>query len=429
MKNIAILGIILFSASTAFAKDFYVSASTGSNGNDATKESPMKNIEKALKKAKAGDTIHVAEGNYFGLRGKGYLEIKEPVSLIGGYSADFSKRDMVAHPTLIQPTNKSSKKSRKALVTLKKSKKGQHFKVDGFIFDMGMRNSYDAKKGKPEGVETGMLLLPPQKSGSENPTVTEQCIYIGAAASAGDVTIENNVFANCAKFGIQAGHKQGTFKVRNNVFVSNRMAAIEIYGTGGKKGPKGPTHKDGHVEISNNAILFSWSRIKDFQDMGYGARVMTKLSYDIHHNIFGANIITGVDHTRFNKDEWLKLDHNIFFVNKQGDLLYSEAGNNSMERIWANEFEDLDFASVSGNKKATPKLPIDKAYLGGFLSARYSEKADYDENSPANQFRAAFGMNKQGKLKTKVSMFGNRYPWKVALKLFGALAEAGPKKP
>ncbi|MCK5691156.1 hypothetical protein KAI87_17865, partial [Myxococcota bacterium] len=93
------------------------------------------------------------------------------------------------------------------------------------------------------------------------------------------------------------------------------------------------------------------------------------------------------------------------------------------------EFEDLDFASVSGNKKATPKLPIDKAYLGGFLSARYSEKADYDENSPANQFRAAFGMNKQGKLKTKVSMFGNRYPWKVALKLFGALAEAGPKKP
>ena len=67
--------------------------------------------------------------------------------------------------------------------------------------------------------------------------------------------------------------------------------------------------------------------------------------------------------------------------------------------------------------------------VAGSLTTSYSEKADFDPNSPANQFREAMGLNKQGKLTTKVSMFANRYPWKEALKLFGAHAEAGAQLP
>ena len=65
------------------------------------------------------------------------------------------------------------------------------------------------------------------------------------------------------------------------------------------------------------------------------------------------------------------------------------------------------------------------SYLEGLLSARYSEQADYDANSPANQFREAMGLNKRGKLTTQVSMFANRYPAAEALKLFGGMADAG----
>jgi len=418
-------------ATTAAAADLYVSATTGSNSNAGTREQPLKNIEKALKKSKAGDTIHVAEGNYFGLRGKGYLEVPAPVTLRGGYTTDFAQRDVLAHPTLIQPSNASAKKSRKALVTLAKSKKGEHFTLDGFVLDMGQRNSYHQSEGQPEGVETAMLLLPPayNKAAGDNPTVTEQCLHIKTTAAAGDVTVQNNVFVNCAKFAIQGGHKQGAFKIHNNVFVANRMAAIEVFGTGGKKGPRGPTAKDGEVEIDHNTILFSWSRTKDFKDMGYGVRIMTKLGYDIHHNIFGGNVITGVDHTRFNKNEWIKLDHNVFFVNKQGDLLLSEPGNVQMERVEVGDLGDLELASATGNNGQAPKLPVDQAYLAGFLSARYSEKADFDRNSPANQLRAVFGLNLQGKLTTKVSMYANRYPWKKALELFGAVPGMGAQKP
>ena len=39
------------------------------------------------------------------------------------------------------------------------------------------------------------------------------------------------------------------------------------------------------------------------------------------------------------------------------------------------------------------------------------------------------GLNKQGKLKTKVSMYANRYPLEDALKLFGALKNVGVQKP
>jgi hypothetical protein len=407
----------------AEGKVIFVSISTGKNQDPGTKDQPMKNIDKAVKKAAAGDVIAVAEGTYSGTRGCGYIIGDKPVKMYGSFSTDFSKRDIIKHTTLFQPLNQKSQ--RKAMLTFQNNVDG--IVIDGFVFDMGARNSYHDTEGKPKDVDTGMLLLPPRKNTAKNEkaTVTEQCLYIRTSPKGGNITVRNNVFVNGAKFAIQAGHKKGTFQVMNNVFVSNRMASIEIFGTGGKKGPKGPTEKGGHVEIAYNTILFSWSRLKDFQDMGYGIRVMTKLSYDIHHNIIGGNIMAGVDHSRFNKDEWLKLDNNIFFVNKGGDLEYSPESN-TKELIDANEFEDLEFASVKGNKNEIPlKLPVDKAYLEGFLSARYSETADYNPDSPANQWREAMGLNKQGKLTTKASMYANRYPWKKTLDLFGAVKGVG----
>ena len=195
------------------------------------------------------------------------------------------------------------------------------------------------------------------------------------------------------------------------------MAAIEIWGTSASTVP--------NADISNNTLLFTWSRLKDFMDMGYGVRIMTKMKYNIHHNIIGASVLTGVDHSRFNNDEWVNLDNNIFFLNKQSDMQYSPESNTKLN-LSADEFEDLELASVSGNRNEIPQsLPVDKAYLEGFLSARYTEEADYNPDSPANQIREMLGLNKKGKLTTSVSMFGNRYPWKKALELFGAVEGIG----
>ncbi|MFH1811649.1 MAG: right-handed parallel beta-helix repeat-containing protein [Pseudomonadota bacterium] len=403
----------------------FVCQATGDNKNPGSKDKPYKNIDKAAKEAKTGQVIAVCEGTYAGTFDIGYVEFKKAVKLYGSYSPDFSARSLAKHATRFAPDNASGAKARKAL--FKFTGEVKDAVVDGFILDMGGRNSYHPTEGKPDGLATGMLTLPPAKGGDDKPTVTEPCLSIPSAAKEGDMTFSNNVFANCASFGIQAGLRGGTLKIRNNLFVANRMAAVEAYGTCRAQG-SGPSAKlttvCGNVDFGYNTVLFTWSRIKDLKDMGYGFRVMTMVSYDIHNNIFGGNVQGGVDHTRFNQNP-LKLDNNIFFVNKAADFEYSPASNTKLT-LTTDKFGDLEFASVTGNETKIPKtLPVDKAYLEGFLNVRYSEKLDYNPDSPANQFREAMGMNKQGKMSSKVSMYGNRYPTEQAAGFFGAVADRG----
>lgn len=420
------LTILLLSTSGALATDFYICKARGNNSNPGTTELPLKNIDAALAKAEPGDTLHVAGGVYFGIRDRGYIEVRVPVTMLGGYSEDFAVRDPLANPTLIQPTNESVGNSRNPLLTLKSSQAGQRFVLDGFIVDAGMRNAYSDKEGWPEGVETGRLLLPTEQvpTGMRS-TVDKPGLFIENAASAGDVLLQNNVFINCAMYAVHGGHKQGSFIIRNNVFVANRMAAIEIFGTGGKKGPRGPLEHDGSVEVAYNTILFSWSRTKELEDMGYGVRIMTMLTYNIHHNLIGGSLFAGVDHTRFNPNDWIKVDDNVFFANKQAAMLFSEPGNVQMERVKVADFGDLGLASASGNRETLLPLPIDPAYLEGLLETTYTEETDLDPNSLANQVRGALGLPLQSEVTARVSMYANRYSWQKALELFGANPEVG----
>ncbi len=402
-------------------KIIYVSK-TGSNKNDGSKSSPMKNIDKAVKKALPGDKIYVAEGIYNGTFGVGYIETEKPLQLFGSWDNNFTKQDIVNHPTVFQPDNARGGKGRKALLRFTKEVGGTI--IDGIVWDMGERNLYDLKEGFVDGVEGGRLRLPTEPVPGKNSTVGEPCISIRSGTLGGDVTIKNCVFVNGASFGIQAAHKSGTFKVLNNMFVANRMAAIEIFGTCAGSKEKRNMVACGDVEIAYNTILFTWSRLKDFGDMGYGIRIMTKLKYNIHNNIIGANIMGGIDDSRFCKDEYIKIDNNIFFGNKGGDLEYYPESNVEL-KLNVDEFGDLEFASVSNNKSEAPPLAVNQAYLKGFFNARYSETTNYDPNSEQNQWARALGMNQQGTMKSKVSMFMNKYPWKETLKLFGISSEAG----
>lgn len=413
--------------SAANSQVFYVSINNGNNRNDGSKETPFKNIDKAINVAQAGAEIRIAGGVYFGTMNVGYIESNKPVKLFGSFDENFSKQNIVEHPTLIQPDNPSAKTSRKALLKFTKDVAGTI--IDHIVFDSGERNAYSSNDGVVDGVDGGRLMLPTEKPANMNSTVGEPLVQFVSATTGGDVTVQNCVFLNGASFALQAGHRSGKFTVKNNVFVANKMAAIEIYGTCASTGGPNTMANCGEVEIANNTILFSWSRLKDFLDMGYGIRIMTKCSYNIHNNIVGASILAAIDHTRFNTNDWIKIDNNIFFVNKDKDLHYSPASNTRL-RLNAEELDDLEIASVNGNKNEIPKgLKVNTAYLEGYLNARYSEQVDYDPNSPANQWREAMGLNKQGKISSSATMFANKYPWKDALELFGNVQGAGAQKP
>jgi len=422
---------VVFTAAMLFvmlsnAAVIHVSITNGKNNNDGSTSSPVKNIDKAIQMAKPGDEIKIAGGIYMGTFNVGFLESDKPLILYGSFNEDFTKQDIVSHPTVFQPDNASGGKSRKALLRFTKEVAGTI--IDHIVFDMGERNAYSKKEGLVEGVDGGRFLQSTEgHPDGGNATATEPCIQFVSATMGGDVIIQNCAFINGASFGVQAGHRSGKFIIRNNVFVANRMAAIEVFGTcAGSKEPKDMI-ACGEVEVAYNTILFSWSRVKDFLDMGYGVRIMTKLKYNIHHNIIGTSIMGGIDNTRFCKNEYVQIDHNILFGNKGGDIEYSPASNTKLQ-ITAGEFEDLEFASVQGNSGTAPQISVNQAYLKGFYAATYSEKTSYDPNTSENQWAKALGMTQPIKI-SSASMHMNKYPWKEALNLFGAMKGYGAQKP
>jgi hypothetical protein len=401
----------------------YVSKQNGNNKNDGSKSAPLKNLDKAIQVSGPGGTIYIAGGVEMGTLNIGFIESDKPVQIFGSWDETFTKQDIKSHPTVIQPDNESARSTRKVVMKFTKDVKGTV--IDHLVFDGGQRNAYHVKEGIVEGIEGGRLLPDTERPPVGYPTIHEPLLQFVSATTGGDVTVQNCVFVNGASFALQAGHRSGKFTVKNNVFIGNRMAAVEIYGTCASTGGPNTLALCGDVEIAYNTILFSWSRTKDFLDMGYGVRVMTKCNYNIHHNIIGASVLAGVDHTRFNKNEWVRVDNNIFFVNKDKDLHYSAVSNTRL-RIDAGDFGDLEIASANGNKNEIPKeLKINKQYLDGYLNARYSEQTDLDRNSASNQWRSMLGMNLQGTMSSSVTMFCNRYPWKEALDLFGNVSGYG----
>ncbi len=403
----------------ATGKVIYVLGKGGKNKNPGTKAEPMKNIDKALAKAAAGDTIVVAEGRFKGTFGIGTWEMTLPVKMYGGFKKDWSERDPTKYLTLLQPeSDRFEKAPGKHMLWTKNNFDPTHpIVVDGFVFESGEMIPYQSGKGQPEGVETGMMKV---GAGSRNPHAT--CLKLFG----GDLIVRNNTFINCANLairlamgstGVKGLDGKGRALVHNNVIVASRMSGVEVYGT---------EDNAGTAEISQNTILFSWSRVKDLSTLGYGVNVLTKVNFDIHDNIIAMNIGPGVNHQRFNKH--IKLDNNLFFGNKHKDIWFNPKSNTNI-RIDADEFEDLELDSVEGNENKQVKLPIDPAYFAGVLGATYSEKTDYNPDSQANRMRELMGLNKQGKIQSKVSMFANRYPWKKALELWGALEGKGAQKP
>jgi len=437
-KLISLLAIMILLGGvfSANAAEFYVNMASGKNNFDGSKEKPFKNIQKAIDVAKDGDTIHVAEGNYCGMMDKGQIKLDKQVSILGGYALDFSSRDILKHRTTIIPIDKVDTIRDGGVIMISHGEKEGTTLIDGFIFDQGPTNNYHDTTGKPEGIDTGLLLIPPTRNNRTHKSPTS-IMAILAGTTSGDFTVSNCLFNNGAHYAIQLAHGKGTFTVKNNVFTANRMAAIEV------RGRKADPHA-AKINIIDNTVLFTWSRTKEMEDMGFGVRGMTGCDYVIQGNIMALSTFSGYDNTRVDSDlkktKTVALDRNLFFLNKQADV--TVPGGGMYTRIWVEEnFEDLPdievpttkFTSVEGNiglNTAEPlKAVLNMRYLEEFINATYTEVASYNPDSPANTFRRAMGMNQMGTIKSTVTMYANRYPLEDAIKLFGAVDGFGAKLP
>jgi hypothetical protein len=309
--------------------------------------------------------------------------------------------------------------------------------IDGLIFDRGNSISYNTKgDGKPEGVASPMMN-PIGTSGIGGPDLTTPNVFTKQTSmiylnnSRCDVTVRNCAFINGSHYGINGMFGGRKLVITNCIFINNMMAAVETPGGGMANETK-------EVHFSYNTVLFSWSRTRDLGDMGYGYRYMTgNINHYVSNNIIGLSIFAGIDRTRSESDKAkdaariTTAENNIFFLNRNGDLTLP--GGGLYMRVNVEDFADVEqLAKSGGNKSMTDpaifKGVIDEAYLNGFLSASYKETTSHDPNSLANQFRQAMGMNQTGTIQSSVTMYANRYPWRDALKFFGAMQGYGAQK-
>ena len=438
-------------------KTFYVSVSTGSaraDGLSAT--TAMKDLQKAIDTAEDNDIILVAEGNYLGNMDRGYVQVGQFgngqndrgkfISFYGGYSPDFSERDVIKHITKIQPTNQSFTAP---LFNINARRPYGYtgpvgtVVVDGFFFDLGENNRYFVKNVKEEatgtpneGVLTGRFVEP-----DANPTLPLEGYSSGDEYALhmdveGNIRVSNCVFVNCRDYGISAMMGKGHMEISNNVFVACRYSACQVRGS-----VRDADVDKVSLEFHHNTVLFTWTRTKGFEDMGQGFRFMNGIrTIDVHHNIFGCNSNCGVERVYYESNKELEklkvsnLYENYYFANRRDlEIAAPGAATISVPAARIEEAEQIG-PKYEGNKD----LPegndafinaIDQPYLEGFMNLKIISSQSYNANSAANQVNRAFGLNQQGSEIVRPSMYCNKYPWQKANDLFGKVAGYGAQIP
>ena len=426
----------------AQGKTYYVNCLTGSGRAPGTKESPYKDIQKAINNAVDGDIILVAEGNYLGSMDQGYLEIKKYITLQGGYSSDFSQWDPVRYKTYIQPNAEcAGTNGNFGLMDLDVTGNDQGAVIiDGIGFDKGEENLYcaynpkDAKSASPEGCLTGRML----KVGESPSSAKVGGADINKALMFGKVegvfVVRNCTFVNGNNFALQVSCAGGRFEIYNNVFCANVMAAFE------SRGMKNDQNLCS-VDFHHNTVLFTWTRDKEMGDMGQGFRFLPGYGKaSVHDNIFGCNILGAVERTHYDSDKtkeanrFTSLKNNAYFMN-HADLILPSGGGKWLY-VKAKNMEDVDekfLTEVEGNRELNDEKAfidaIDPSYLKGYASLQVISSQSYDANSAANQVNRAFGLNQQGTETIRVSMFANKYPFLKAFDLYGAVSGRGAQTP
>lgn len=416
-------------------KVYYVSLERGSARAEGTKDAPMRDVQKAIDKAANGDVIRIAQGNYLGNLDRGWIEMKgKYVSLEGGWKDDFSERNPIKYITRIQPSVEQRGTIGQGLLMIEAtSDRNSRIIIDGLFFDLGLVHEYakadptDERFGCPEGCETGRIMPvgnPPNKTTR----------LIGGKV-AGKLVIRNCMFLNASFNAIIMTNMGGDWEIYNNVFVSNLYASCEI--NGGLNQNTGAHQST--VDFHHNTVLFSWPTTKEMESMGYGYRFKNGADHNVHHNIFGCNNYGALDggwddsNLPADKRKICSAYDNLFFMNR-GDLVM--AGNSGGKWLYVpgKRFDEVEMLTKYENNRELPgtskfKDVIDQPYLKGYASLEIITTESYDANSAANLYREAHGLNKQGTMITRVSMFGNRYNFDKAVQLFGAEPGYGAQLP
>lgn len=319
--------ILLCTMPDLVAQEWFVRA--GSTDGDGSKQKPFNDPWQALEKCQAGDTIHVAEGKYFGRLGVGMWEIPfDGVQLLGGYDANFTERNPWTHQTQLLWDKASKNRPNQARVLVK----AKAAVVDGITIDMRDQNEYidEQQSGrKDRHVEETAISL-------NHPGTVRNCVVVNACqecvVTPSGSTIENNLFLNAMIFAVKVNANLGD--------------------------PKAVTG------IKNNTILFTW----DNKSPGKGAyrgsaiHLGQQVNADISGNILAHNDNAAI-YTNGALDR-TSITKNAFAMNLFANLLTGEGGTKAVVDDQTMELlEEVGLKAIDGNQVVAHQLPLDTAWL------------------------------------------------------------------
>jgi len=355
-------------------------------GKDATKEAPAKDIAAIAMQLKAGDVVHIAAGTYTSKADQSSDVFIVPISIIGGYSPDFSKRDPWGqYKTVFSGTNDISKgltTERIGILTDKGYKDWTgEIVIDGIIIDNGARNYYsDAKEEfirRKASPEKGMNPTPNTpgikiRTGSGTRVIVRNCIITNTAPTQGALDV-------------QVG-KNGSANIENNLIVNNTGEGIMC-----KSNHHGPTGQPSYL-LKNNTILFSWKHDAVASFGGNSIMFDNALSIVAENNVLGFADFGGVNNVK--QCKYVTLKNNLFVGHKKYD--YQEFGTG----LKLDELEDYAnyVTRESGNNYSEEiKLNINKEWAEKYFGRVEISRAEVDaaakvSNSGTNQLRAMFGL-------------------------------------
>lgn len=378
-------------------RDWFVRA--GASGGDGTKDKPFKDPWQALEKVEAGDSVHVAEGEYFGKLKAGRWKIETTnVSLIGGYNKDFTERNPWKYPTRLYAP--ADFKGNRGGYTIEGVDDHTGAVVDGFVFDKKLNNKYEAD---------GDLMYSESDKSEHIWFARPGCV------------IRNSVFLNGAEGALRVAGGQ---TIENNIFINHVYRTV-----------KAERGYPGTFVFKNNTVLFSWDPIRFGQGRGANGHLLSlegQLVARVENNIFEFADNDAIRLAAEAKD--VELVGNTFSKNLWSNVQRPSDWTAVDDKDFA-QLADLKFKKLDGNQLATSGVPLDRQWFDVYLGrvAPVPGKVKMDD---WNQLRDLLGQPMIATGSKAGDGFAPAYDWKGATQLFpknakltsGARAQSFPVK-
>jgi len=397
MALAVIVGSSLNSSGEAFADESYRDMCTKfvqkemGKGKTATLEKPAKDLGNIISRLEQGDVVCIAEGTYVGRGARGVDDIDMAVSVIGGFSPDFTTRDpWGAHKTVFTGEHNSQNFETQTRLSIDSSKTATRLKaargeptehtiiVDGIIFDNGPRNYYKTEKE---------ALIVRKGSPTHTPTPESGALTIRTGVNS-KVIVRNNIATNFAPtegvFSLFGG-KGAKVSVENNVAVNNTGAGFRL-GTS-FTGDDVPTYN-----VSNNISIFNQKHTAYGTFGGSGIMLESSTAVELTNNVFAYNDNFGIDNTKRAKN--LVINENIISRNGKADMVEFD-----IEMAFDAIEDEADLVDeASDNSDSAPTFSVSKSWGNYYASRNVIDRNAAEEDVKvvkhwANDVRSVFGWN------------------------------------